>query len=383
MQVFKAFFRILYKNKMTMLIYIAIFFALTTILSREGEKNNITSFSRTSLEIGVDNQDKGELGKALVDYLEINNTIKEVPADHEALLDEMYNREIQYVLIIPEDFTEKFLAGEWEEVLEGTEVPGNKTSYLAEMEIEEYLKTLGMYVEGGYEAEEAVALANADMQKESSVEFLSAEDARQEPSAYYYFNYLPYIFVCIMMVSLGAVLIAFNKKDLDDRNRCSAMSFTKRNFQLILGSVVLMLIEYGVFMVMAFVMYPDYMGGIHGLLSALNALVYMLLCLSIAFFAGRLLKNDGELNMVANIVGLGCSFLGGVFVSLDYMSEGVKNVSKFIPSYWYVISNNAIWKLESIGDAGEVFQNMMVVFVFAVAVFAAALLVNRLKARTA
>lgn len=383
MQVFKAFFKILNKNKMAMMIYTAIFFALTMILASQADENSVTSFSRQSLAIGADNQDTGELGTALVDYLELTNTIMEVPADHEALLDAMYNREIQYVLIIPEDFTEKFLAGEREEVLEGTEVPGNKTSYLAEMEIVEYLKTLGMYVDGGYGEKEAAALAMADMKKESSVEFLSSSDAEQAPSAYYYFQYLPYIFVCSMMVSLGAVLIAFNKKDLEARNRSSAMSFGRRNMQMILGSVVLMLIEYGVFMGMAFLLYPDFMGSVSGLLSALNALVYMLLSLSIAFFAGRLLRNSGELNMVANIVGLGFGFLGGVFVPLEYMSEGVKNVSKFVPSYWYVISNEKIWKLESLGEAGEVFRNMGVVAVFAVAVLAAALLVNRMRARTA
>lgn len=177
--------------------------------------------------------------------------------------------------------------------------------------------------------------------------------------------------------------MAFNKKDMEARNKCSSMTFTQRNMQMILGSIGLALVEYFVFMVVAFIMYPDFMWSIRGVLSALNALVYLLVSLSIAFFAGRLAKNEGELNMMANVIGLGFSFLGGIFVPLEVMSEGVRNVAKFIPAYWYAQSNGMIYKMESLTGAGEIFRNCLVILAFAIAVLAAALVVNRMKARTA
>lgn len=381
MQVFKAFFKILNKNKTTMLVYMVIYLALIFMYSFNGQKNDTSDFSKVSMEIGVENRDNGKLGEALVSYLEKGNEIKEIPKGREELLDAMYYRDIQYVLIIPEDFTEKFLAGERDEVLEGTVVPGNNTAYLAEMEIDEFLQNLGMYIDGGYELKQAAQKTLDNMEKESKVEFLNVEDSKTKPTAAYYFDYIPYIFLCVMVVSLSGVLMIFNEKDLDARNRCSAMSFFQRNLQMILGSVGIMLLEYGVFMAVAWIMYPDYMGSVRGILSMGNALIFMLVCLSIAFLAGRQATDDGQLNMIANIVGLAFSFLGGVFVPIELMNKGMQKVAKFVPSYWYVSSNNDIWKIKSLSEAGDVYRNYLVMLVFAAALLAVAMMINRLRAR--
>lgn len=381
MQVFKAFFKILNKNKTAMIVYMVIYLALTFVLSSNGQKNDTSDFSKVCMEIGVENQDNGKLGEALVAYLEKENEIKDIPKEREDLLDAMYYRDIQYVLIIPEDFTEKFLAGEREEVLEGTAVPGNNTAYLAKMEIDEFLQKLGMYIDGGYEPEQAAQKTLDNMEKESKVEFLSVEDSGTKPAAAYFFDYIPYIFLCIMMVSLSCVLIIFNEKNLDARNRCSSMSFFQRNLQMVLGSLGIMLLEYGVFMLVAWIMYPNYMGSFRGILSMGNALAFMLVCLSIAFLVGRQAKDDAQLNMFANVVGLAFSFLGGVFVPIDLMNKGMQKVAKFVPSYWYVSSNNSIWKIKSLSEAGDIYRNWLIMLAFAVAVFAIALMMNRLKAR--
>lgn len=382
MQVFKAFFKILNKNKLAMLIYGVIYLVLMLAMSGSGAEADTSDFSQVSLDIGVENRDTGEFGRALTEYLSKDNTIKEVPTEREELLDAMYYRELEYVLVIPEDFTEKFMTGEREDVLEGTIVPGNGTAFLAETEIDEFLQTLGMYVDGGYTPEQAAEQTLADMQKEVEVRFLSNADVQERPGASYFFQYLSYIFLCMMLMSLSIVLMRFRQKDMDARNKCSAMSFTKRNFQMILGSIGIMLMEYAFFMIVACIVYPDFMGSMKGWLSALNAFVYMLVCLGIAFFVARLVKNSGELNMIANVLGLAFSFLGGAFVPLELMSEGIKKVSKFTPTYWYIVSNNAIWKLESMEKAGEIFENMLITGLFAVAMIAAAMMLNRLRARS-
>jgi len=383
MQVFKAFLKILNRNKTAMIIYLVIYLALTVAMSGSQAKNDASDFSQVSLVIGTDNQDKGELGEALVEYLSGKNTIKEIPSDREELLDAMYYRRIQYVLVIPSDFTERFMAGEREDVLEGTVVPGNNTAYLTEMEVNEFLKTLGMYADGGFSAEEAAEQTLWDMQEEAKVEFLNQTDTVELPDAYYFFRFLPYILVCVMVVSLSAVLMAFNEKNMDARNRCSSMSFFKRNLQMVLGSMGIMLLEYIFFMILAFIVYPEDMKSTGGLLGMLNALVYMLVALGVAFFVGRLARNSGELNMIANVVGLSFGFLGGVFVPVELMSGGVLKVAKFVPSYWYGRTNETIWKMESLAEAGDIYPNMLVTGAFAVAVIAAAMVVNRLKARSA
>ena len=62
-----------------------------------------------------------------------------------------YFPEIDYVLVIPEDFSEKFAAGDRERLLDGTAVPGSSSSYLAEYDMESFLKTADMYLSAGFE----------------------------------------------------------------------------------------------------------------------------------------------------------------------------------------------------------------------------------------
>lgn len=380
MQVFKAFFKIINKNKVSVLVYVGIFFGLSLMLSGAGQKNDKTQFSQTSLKIALENRDQGKLGDGLLEYLSGKNEIKKIPEKREELLDAMYYEELDYVLVIPEDFSRLFMAGERDGLLEGTITPGSTTASLAETEISQFLTTLAMYTDSGYQEAEAAERTLEIMHKDSKVEFLDAKVGKMP--AVYYFQYLPYIFICVMIISLGVVLMAFGKKDMDARNKCSAMSFTNRNMQMVLGSIILMIMEYILFMGMAVILYPDYMMGIQGALSAANAFAFMLLSLGIAFLVGRLVKNMDALNMISNVLGLGFSFLGGIFVPLEIISKDVKKVSKFIPSYWYTISNESIQKIDSIQQAGPVIQNILVLLGFTAAILAAALVVNRMKARS-
>lgn len=381
MQVFKAFFKVLNKNKSALIIYVVIYLGMTIIISNSLQETGEKDFSKVSLNIGIENQDQGEMGAALMDYLERHNSLKEVPDEKEALQDAMYYQEVQYVLVIPQDFSEKFAAGEREGLLEGTVVPGSSSAYLIENEIEYFLKTISMYLEAGYEKEQALALAAEDLELEPEVNFLEESNKKQLPGGFYFFQYIPYVFLIMMILGLGGVMKTFKNKDLAARNKCSAMSFLKQNVQMILGCMVYTIAVYLIFMVMACIYTDDYMFTLQGALSALNAFVFSICALSVAYFSIQFVRNVAELNIMSNIFGLAFSFLGGVFVSLDVMSEGAKQVAKFVPSYWYVIANREIQSVTGWSDAGQVYQAFLVVLVFAAAFFTAGLLVNRMKVR--
>ena len=385
MQVFKAFFKLLNKHKSAIFVYTGIFFAITMLMTSSGQSTEKKQYSQVELTIGVENSDKGELGAALVDYLSTHNKIKELPKEKEELIDAMYYRKMEYVLKIPKDFTEKFLAGERENVLESTVVPGSNTNFLTEAEMNQFLVNLGMYLDSGFDTKEAIEHTMKDVKKDSQVSLLDASDSQEKPRAAFYFQYLSYIFVTIMVMCLGAILLIFGKKEIDDRMKCSSTSFTKRNLQMVLGSILLALMIYGFFMIAAWVLFADYMNSVKGVLSALNALVYMILCLSLTFFISRVAGNGeesgGKLDLIANIVGLAFSFLGGVFVPMEVMNETVVQVAKFIPSYWYNNANDKIWKITSFADAGDIYKNYLIMGIFAVAILAVAMVINKVKAR--
>ena len=114
MQVFKVFFKVMGKKKTTMCIYILIYLVISVTISYSMKEHGQEEFSKVSVKIAVENLDQGELGAGLVSYLGQHHQLQELPETRLALQDAMYYQEIDYVLAIPKDFTEKFQTGQQE-----------------------------------------------------------------------------------------------------------------------------------------------------------------------------------------------------------------------------------------------------------------------------
>ena len=381
MQVFKAFFRILYKNKTSLFMYIAIYLALTLLISNVLNEKSQTEFSGISLDVALENRDRGSLGKVLETWLEARHHITDIPEQKEDLQDAMYYQELDYVLVIPEDFTEKLQNGTQEGVLEGTMVPKSSSACLIEQEVDSFLKTVSMYLRAGSDVQQAAQWSIRDLEKKAQVEFLEKDGTRTIPSEYYFFQYIPYVFLIMMILGVRNAMKAFKNKDLAARNKCSSMSFLKQNMQIFLGCMVYMALVYVVFLGMACLNTGGSLFTPQGLLRAVNALVFGVCALCVAWFAVQFARNAAALNVLSNIFGLGFSFLGGVFVSLDMMGERARQIARFIPSYWYVKANEEILNVTSLSGAGTVYRSYLMVLMFSLVFFSAGLLVHRLKLR--
>jgi ABC-2 type transport system permease protein len=84
--------------------------------------------------------------------------------------------------------------------------------------------------------------------------------------------------------------------------------------------------------------------------------------------------------MVTNTVGLGMSFLGGIFVPREILGESVLNVSRFLPTYWYV---NAVDAIQNVGSNHSLMRDIQISIgieaIFAIAIFAVALVATRAR----
>jgi ABC-2 type transport system permease protein len=86
--------------------------------------------------------------------------------------------------------------------------------------------------------------------------------------------------------------------------------------------------------------------------------------------------------MIANIIGLGMSFLCGVFVPQNMLSPGLLSFAKFLPAYWYTRVNDM---LGGLSNESVNLQFVMTAFgiqlLFAATLFAAALATTKIKQR--
>lgn len=380
MQIAKAFFLMVKRQNTTLIIYLSVFAVLIIFFAKSGKEQQETIYESSSLNIVIQDRDQSELSKSLYQYLTDKHHVKKDTYTEEELADELYYENVDYVLMIPKGFGENMVSGDTKDILENRKRPGSISGYFIDEQIQQYLSMISTYLAAGYTPKEAASYTWKASAKEAEVNFLSSEHQDGNDIMYYAFCYMPYILICLLTVGLGAILITFRQKDINTRLLCSSQSSLQRNLQLTLGGIIFSLICWGSLLLLSTIVLRINCFSVQWLLYLLNSFVFLLFALSLTFFFSFLIHSDAVLNMVANIVGLGLSFLGGIYVPLDMMSSTVVTFSRLLPSYWYIIA------LGHIGDYDgkrsqmtQILSCMGIELLFAVAVFCAALAASHLK----
>ena len=87
---------------------------------------------------------------------------------------------------------------------------------------------------------------------------------------------------------------------------------------------------------------------------------------------------------VANLVTISLSFLSGVFVPVELLGEGIKRLSIFLPTYWYVRTVDLLdpGMTPSPAASAAFFEGLLIQAGFAAAFLALSLLLARRKSQS-
>ena len=380
MQILKAFFLNVKQNIITLIIYMVVFCALQLLFAEHGNTQRETTFESTQLNLIVQDEDKSTLSKGLLNYLKEIHKVDTKKYTDEQIADELYYENVNYVLTIPKGFEEKLLNGNTKHIVENKKLPGSTSGQFIDSQIDQYLTMATNYLAMGYDANATVDSTQKAISQEADINFATEQKEEGNSNIYFAFCYMPYILICILTVGLGGILIIFREKNLLTRLQCSSLTSMQRNLQLGICSGIFALLCWLTFMVVNYFFIGTDIFSLQGRLSMLNSFFFLLVATSLTFLISYLTESTEVLNMVSNVVGLGLSFLGGIFVPLEVMSPAVVRFAQLLPSYWYI---NA---LETISDytgtaaqKESLFLYMGIQLLFAVAIFCAALVVSRVK----
>ncbi|MBR4097166.1 MAG: ABC transporter permease [Oscillospiraceae bacterium] len=381
MQVFKTFMKIAKRKLPIVLMYAWIFIVLLIMFTAYGPQD--VSFEEESLGVCVIDEDNTDASLAITDYISKSHKLIEIENDKDEIIDALYYTRVDYVLVIKEGYSEKIANGQTDNLFENYQLPDSYAGVYLENDIDLYIRTLNSYIAAGNDAETAASLtAEAlDYDIDVTIETFSdeTEGTSMNQATYYYFRYLVYILLSVLITMLSGILITILRKEVRDGSNCSGMPSLSQTMQIIAGCIVLVLILWVVFMIIAMI----YKGGIFSaneLYAVLNSFVFTLIATSIAILVAALVSNNSVINLVSNIISLGMSFLCGVFVDQALLGGTVLRIAKFLPAYWYVRANDIIaGKSEIAFDAGEVMSCIGIQAIFAVALFAVVILVFRTK----
>ena len=116
-----------------------------------------------------------------------------------------------------------------------------------------------------------------------------------------------------------------------------------------------------------------------GMLYCLNMLSFLVVSLGLVFLLGQTVKKQEALSMISNVVALGMSFLGGIFVPLELLGDGIVKVAHFLPSYWYITAADFADKYKAGESLEQFFIKLLVQLLFGVALFSIGLAYSKVK----
>ena len=375
MTVFKAYMKIAKKNIWLILMYMGIFIAVTVMFQAfAGDRER--EYTAQSVSVGVITEDRGSAAQSLIRYIGSINEVTELSDDKEILQENLFYRNVEYIVRIPDGFMESCILGD--EKLQVTTVPGTYSGYYVERQITNFINFARTYAAAGFSEEE---ISGAMEQRESAQVELTGQNGGGAEQAYaFYYRYLPYLILCVLCYVMGYILMGFRRGSLPDRMAASAVPARRQKLEGLLASGVIAIALWGICILLSVVIYGSELldsGKVH--LYFANSFALLLSALALAYLVGSLVKNSDALSGIVNILSLGMCFTCGVFVEMDLMSSGVRKAAQFLPVYWYETVNNLLSDYKTISGniMPEVMGGIGIQLVFAVAFVCVTLAVSK------
>lgn len=381
MTVFKGYLRIIKRNIATIGMYAGIFIIICLVIQSAVKDSPMESgFESVKIGAAVVDRDGGTLAGALRQYLEREQNLVEIEDDPQVIQEELYYRNIYYVLVIPQGVEEALKKGKI--AVQAVKVPDSYSGYYLDACVNSFLNQVRICLAGGFSMEEACATVLETGLQKAEVNLVDLNGNSGVRASYnYYFAYLPYALISCMIMSMSMVIMEFQKKEVRQRMNCSAVSLFRQNLA---SFGAFFLLGVGVWSVFLAVQALLYGGGIfrdsNRFFYIENSLACVIVSMSLSYLTGLLAKGPESLNGLNNVVSMSLCFLGGIFVPVEMLGSGIRKVARFLPTYWYSQINGIL------GDYGElseelletIYRGLLIQVLFAAACLGVALVVSQI-----
>jgi len=358
MTVFKAFLKIVKKNKFVIIMYSCLLVLFGGVNMSQND-NSIASFKATKPRVLLVNKDKdGYLSNDLMKYLKKNT--KQVKLDYndkELVDDALFYREIEYIVIIPNNYTDDFLNNNNPKIeIKNT---GSYNAEIVEMMLSRYLKAATIYKNNIIDKDSYLNKINESLSNNLNVEVSSKLNTNDMERAAFYFNFESYSILACVIYVIGIVVITFNQTNVKKRTLISSMNQDKYNFYLFLSNSIYALVMWLFYFIMSIILIGSkVIFTMHGLLFLINSFIFTLSVTSIAFFISNIIKNKEALTGVMNVIAIGSSFLCGAFVPAEWLPSFVRTIGHIFPTQYYINANDTIKTIDKFS-----FYNLKGIFI--------------------
>ena len=345
MIVFKTFWKVLLKNKVTVIVYTMIL--LVFGLSNLKTNNQTVDFKASKPDIAIINFDEEtEFVKGFSEYLKKNCIVKSFENNSDILNDAIFYRDVNYILYIPKNFTNDFFEGKNPE-LEVKSTGDYQASY-AEMIVSRYMQTANLFQGKINDENELVNKVQEILKNEVNIEMISKIDTSVMQKAATYYSFASYSLIACLVFMIGLIMNSFNEEKIKKRIIISSHNYKKHNRILLLANCCYSIIMWFLYVLISLIVLKDAMFNIRGLLFIINSLIFTICVTTFSVLIANAISNKDALSGISNVVSIGSSFLCGAFVPADWLPNFVVKIAHIIPTYYYINSNDKISVIEEI-----------------------------------
>ncbi len=385
MTVFKGALRIAIRQKFLIILYLVIFMALGIMITISKDNSSTLGYEKESIAMAVIDRDKSELSYAITGILEASQNVVDIEDDEKTIREELYYSNIEYALIIPEDFEKNYPEAIENEdttdnLLLGTGRPTSNASYYIENIVDSYLSGINLYIKAGYSIEEAIEnMKSIDISKDN-VSIIEGNEESSKLSVG--FMILPYVLIALSCFIIGFIMLEYQKPEIKKRLEVSAVSSFRRSAQLMLSVLTIGIIIFVISLVLVNILNPGKVFNDTNIgYYMVNLIIMVINSIAIAFFVASVSINSNAVNGLANVLSLGMSFLCGVFVPVSLLSRSVIKISKMIPVYWYENNNSILGMHKELSNnqMSQIKEGYIKQLIGALIIFAIAFIIQKIR----
>lgn len=374
----RLYYKIILEHKNTILTYIVIFLSIFTIFgmfsdSLYGSSEQIYEQKKTN--IAILDHDNSELSKAVVAHLKETSNYNDLGDDIEDIKEALFFAQIDNIIEIPKGFEQDFEAGK-ENVIQLQQRPDDANGVLVKQKLNSYLSSLKSYrnIDSNLSYKQASSLVTKDLKQKAQMKFVKTEENRKSDMLRtMYFNFMSYVLFSVIVMTASSAMHSIYRSEMLKRTLVSPMNSTKMNLKVVLSNVCFGLILWLVFTSVILFIRKENMFSASGALYILNSFVFTIVSISFAYMATAFVSNKknavNKLDMITTIVGLVSAFLGGAFLPQMFIPENILQISKFIPTFWFVKLNDSMTSMIDVTSdvLKEGLQCMGIQLLFAIA----------------
>jgi ABC-type multidrug transport system permease subunit len=184
---------------------------------------------------------------------------------------------------------------------------------------------------------------------------------------------LPYGILTMLFSAVLPVILRFGSMLLKKRSDISSTPVLKRQIAIALAAGVISVLIIIVLITLASILSGEAFTGRWWLI-VLNIVTLSITVVMLLVAVSNLNLKPEMSAGFTNVVGLSFSFLGGIFVPLEFIGSGAKIIGQFLPTYWY---SEALTKIKAGGGFTEILNCLLIQLLFGVMVMGIGLLAGK------